>query len=60
VVGRRISNCAEGAIAESPREGTVERHFPDVVLMRFEAPVEEGTHHKILAVACPPDDLTLI
>jgi hypothetical protein len=60
VVGRHVNNCAEGDLAEIPREGAIERSFPDVVLMRFEAPVEDGDHHKILAVTCPSNDLTLI
>ena len=60
IVARRMNNCAEGSLAEVPNEGTVERNFPDAVLMRFEAPVEDGANHKILAVMCPPDDLTLI
>ena len=60
VVGRRIGNCVEGAFAAVPRESATERDFPDAVLMRFEAPVEDGAHHKILAVTCPPDEVTLI
>ena len=60
VIGRRMNNRVEGSLAQPAQPGRPDRLFPDIVLMRFEVPVGDGPHHKILAFSCPSEDLTLL
>ena len=60
VVGRRMNNHPEGLVGAAPDETGTRRNFPDIVLMRFEAPVCGGPHHKIIAIGCHSADLILL